>query len=45
MATSNAERQAKWRQRQKRRIAELEAKVARLERSNRRKRGRKKSVT
>jgi hypothetical protein len=33
MAASNAERQAKWRKRQKRRIAELEAKIAKLERA------------
>ncbi len=31
MAASNAERQAKWRERQKQLIAELEAKVAKLE--------------
>jgi hypothetical protein len=44
MAASNAERQAKWRERQKQRIAELEAKVAKLERGTR-KRRRKKTVT
>ncbi len=45
MAASNAERQAKWRERQKQLIAELEAKVAKLERGTRRKRGRRKAVT
>ncbi len=45
MAASNAERQAKWRERQKQLIAELEAKIAKLERGTRRKRRRKKSVT
>jgi hypothetical protein len=45
MAASNAERQAKWRARRKRRLAELEAQVAKLERGTRRKRRRQKSAT
>ncbi len=34
MAASNAERQAKWRERQKQLIAALEAKVAKLEQTH-----------
>lgn len=45
MAASNAERQAKWRQRQKQRIAELKAQVAKLARGTRRKRRRQRAVT
>ncbi len=41
---TNAERQAKWRERQKRRITELEAKLAKLERGSRPKRRRKKPL-